>query len=473
MATTTPANNRRRHNVEGTCTCGTRYGLTSSTMSGPQRSTPPPAFLDASFVHLPPSLLVQQEDNEQRTLLSSSSSLERYKHLETLQETAASKKSSKLQLLLCLDCVQRVERALQVDTERIEAETTVYRNVIRDEQVRQNNWKRRMTDTASSSSLLWSGQESQPQQQPLDNNKISPRVEEVERAKQSFQAEIDGLEEVCRKHQEELQHLESVRAEQARISRELDQAEEYLHQERNNLRVEARAFYNDQEQFFRILSEIENESEGLSSTAIRLPSLLLDLQVDRERGLRYPYINDLRLAYRPKGDVQWEEIQAALSLAAQLLLYVGTLFHFQSRHWRIVPLSSCAKLIFYPTQREGVVDPNRSSKSGAVVYNLGHPRTHSSRAFLAWNALLHQLASCVLGKMNQAVDDGLMEASMVPRLPYEMTSVEIGSIALTELDYNDDAGWSRAIHCMSCNLLWLSDCASVFVLHQIRPQCSV
>jgi hypothetical protein len=461
----------RRHDKMD-CTCGSRYGLDSSgsvsskgaknvqfSFAQPARYVGSPS-LDASFVHLPPSLLVRQEESRslsrpiKTNIDLKHSTVDRYKHLAFLERAAA---NAARPPAMCMECMQRVDRAIQVDTERIESEAKIYRETIVEENARIKNWKRALRSAATDA----------PTTSDMDRPTPS-RFNEMERAKHNFQMEIEGLSEVCRQHEEELAHLLSVRQEFARVAKKLDVVEEAMYQDVNSLELEALAFHNDQEQLFRLLAEIQSEADCLSSTAIRLPSLLLSLNVDKERGLRYPLINDLRLAYRPKGDVQWDEIQAAWSLAAQLLLYVGTIFHFQSRHWRVVPLSSCAKLIFYPPKEEKVVG---GRSKGCVVYNLGHPKTHTSRSFLAWNALLHQLASCVLGKMNQACEEGMMELDKVPRLPYEMTSTKIGAILLTELDENDDAGWSRAIHCMSSNLLWLSDCGSVFVLHQILPQC--
>jgi hypothetical protein len=213
------------------------------------------------------------------------------------------------------------------------------------------------------------------------------------------------------------------------------------------------------------LAEIQAEAEQLSSAQIQLPSMLMDLQVDRERGLRYPLINELRLAYRPKGDVQWNEIQAAWSLAAQLLLVIGTLFDFQSQYWTIVPLSHCAKLIYYAPESSHI-DPTGKQRR-AVVYNLGHPKTNGSKALSAWNALLFQVMEHTTTKMNQACDCGILDHASIPPLPFEIAPGKIGNVVLERLDESDDAGWSRAIHFMSSNLLWLSECASAFVLQQV------
>jgi hypothetical protein len=286
------------------------------------------------------------------------------------------------------------------------------------------------------------------------------------RAEQAFRNEMQQLQEACDQHEEELRHLESLRKEQALISRDLDQFDYAMEEEQNALELEARAFNNDQEQLYHTLVEIQAEVERLSSSRIKLPSVLMDLQVDRERGLRYPLINKLRLAYRPKGDVQWKEIQTAWALAAQLLLVVATLLQFQSQHWKIVPLSHCAKLIYNAPEGPSH-DAAGNQKRRAIVYNLGHPTTNGSRALLAWNALLYQVVQHTTTKMSEARESGMIDAQSIPTLPFDVSAGKIGNIILAQLDENDDAGWSRAIHFMASDLMWLSECASAFVLQQV------
>jgi hypothetical protein len=299
----------------------------------------------------------------------------------------------------------------------------------------------------------------------LDTDPKDINQSDFDRTEQIFRNETHLLQEACQQHEDELRHLDVLLKEQAMISRDLDQLEYATEEEQNALELEARAFDNDQEQLYHRLAEIQAEAEQLSSAQIQLPSMLMDLQVDRERGLRYPLINELRLAYRPKGDVQWSEIQAAWSLAAQLLLVIGTLFDFQSQYWTIVPLSHCAKLIYYAPESSHI-DPTGKQRR-AVVYNLGHPKTNGSRALSAWNALLFQVMEHTTTKMNQACDCGILDHASIPPLPFEIAPGKIGNVVLERLDESDDAGWSRAIHFMSSNLLWLSECASAFVLQQV------
>lgn len=200
-------------------------------------------------------------------------------------------------------------------------------------------------------------------------------------------------------------------------------------------------------------------------------------------------------------------LSVAWSLAAQLLLAIGTLFEFQSANWKIVPLSHCAKLIFIPpppAQQQAPSRPAAAAQGGGsnnvhhhkcnktqkdnkpIVYNLGHPRTDGSKALLAWNALLHQMVHHATVRLHDAVDAGLLpggdgdddsgniigsggggDAASILSVPYEIASTSVGGIRLTDLDPNDDTSWSKAIHCMSCNLLWLSDRASHYVQQKV------
>lgn len=326
----------------------------------------------------------------------------------------------------------RVEQALLQDAERLDLECHRYREAVKEEESRLEIYKRTATDDG-----------------------------DLDAQEAAYQLEIAMLQEAVEAQEAEIRHLRSIQREQRLVEEELDQIEDALESQQNALELEARAFDNEQEQLYLQLSSTHAEAQRLSSSSICLPSILFRLQVDTERGLRYPLINDLRLAYRPKGDVRWDEIQAAWALAAQLLLTIGVTFQFQSMNWKLVPLSHCAKLIFYP------VEGSDETKKRPVVYNLGHPRTDHSKSLLAWNGLLYQMVRHTTIKVHTAVDNGVLTEGEIPPLPFEISATKIGAIVLARLGADDDAGWSRAIHCMSCNLLWLSECAATFILQKV------
>ena len=388
-----------------------------------------------------------------------------------------------------------MEQALQADTDRLYAECEAYSDAVREDKARIKGWRQAIQGISSASSGISyhddddtnndEGEEVLSGSSTIAGGDSSrdDSIAAEQSTEEAFRNEIALLEEACQQHRDELLNFRALQREQKQMELELDRVHDAIAQEQNALELEARAFDNDQEQLSRALLEIQDEVERLSSPKICLPSTLWHLQVDMERGLRYPLINQLRLAYRPKGDVQWKEIQAAWALAAQLLLSIGTLFQFQSQNWKLVPLSHCAKLFYYPPDRGAANDNNSHAHPGAgpannqqqqqhhrppVVFNLGHPKTNQNKALLTWNALLCQMIQHVNSEMNVAVDLGILDAADVPPpVPFDITPTTIGNTSLTQLDENDDGGWSRVIHFMSSNLLWLSDCASTFVRQQV------
>ena len=265
------------------------------------------------------------------------------------------------------------------------------------------------------------------------------------RTEESFRDEIAVLTAACEQHEQELQQLQILEAEQARLSTELDTVDDYLENERNRLEIDAHAFGHVQQQLSLTLRDTQREIEALSM--VRLHAALFDLVVDK-RGLRYPLINELRLAYGPKGDVHWTEISAAWSQAAQFMLLVAASVKFRSKDWRIVPLTTCAKLIY--------LDGKHRS-----VYTLGGGENEKpakmAMSLRAMNALLDQMCRHMV----------LLGHEGARPLPYETTRNRIGRYELSQLEETNDSGWSSVIHCMASNLQWLSERASDYELQNI------
>jgi hypothetical protein len=117
------------------CACGHCYGLNNGNPSldegsgsggRSQRSSnseTPVTSLDASFVHLPPSLLLLQEESrspranmqQAQQLKPSAGYLDSFKHLTQL-ELAANSVARPPQL--CLECVQRYVRSVAIVSSR-------------------------------------------------------------------------------------------------------------------------------------------------------------------------------------------------------------------------------------------------------------------------------------------------------------------------------------------------------------------
>jgi Apg6 BARA domain len=356
--------------------------------------------------------------------------------------------------------VFRVALALDADSERLVSECFMYGQAARQEEERYESLEKALRAVVVENNNNNNNDDDSHHHFPTNT---------LQKAEQAFLDEITALEEECQQQEAELWHLKALKEEQLALAKEMDETEYELEVERNSLELEARAFDNDQRQLSQVLQDINDEVDKLSS-GISLPSLLLDLQVD-ERGLRYPFINELRLAYRPKGDLKWNEVQVAWSLAAQLLLVVGTLFQYPSEQWKIVPLSHCAKLIFYSNnENDGSIAGGSHEipdKARAVVYHLGHPRTNGATAIRACNRVLHQVILHVRGKTEVEYSKKLDVTAVFPNVPFAISPTTIGSIDLTQLSENDDAGWSKAIHFMASNLLWLSECAAIYTSHQV------
>ncbi|KAL7574944.1 hypothetical protein ACA910_010767 [Epithemia clementina (nom. ined.)] len=427
--------------MTGNCTCGNNYSNGLGGCSGGPLDIV--QKFDASFVHLPPSLVSHDHSSAGCGVGPTPASfIESHRHLVLLERVALADETNSDQAL-CLDCAERIRTALELDSDRLEREREMYEETTKSEYRRQENLVRAIQS-------VW----------PSDDAEGQDNCIKTEWVLQNYSREIEAMKETCRIQTDETAELLRLQNMQKIISQELDDVEWNVEEHQNFLELEARSFDNAEEQAWKQLSESAAELEQLASTRIQLPAMLIDLKVDKERGLRYPLINELRLAYRPKGDVDKIEIQLAWSLAAQLLLACGSLLQYQSQHWKIVPLSTGAKLI-------GKAAKSSSNDKDFIVYNLGHPKANRPETLLAWNDLMHGVVQHAICVLNEARKNELVEVSSLGEPPFTSSNAEIGGINLLQLDANDDSGWSRAIHCISSNLLWLSDCASRIVLSDV------
>jgi hypothetical protein len=366
---------------------------------------------------------------------------------------------------LCKVCLRRVEQALEASSSHLLLETQYYRQIMKQDISRLSSWKQAIVHSGISCDDVIN----------LDhdgfNKSDGGNLEAY--TLNAYRREIDALEESCRQHREELSRLLSIRKERTLKELQLDLIQDAIVEEQNSLELEARAFDNSQEQLSRKLALVHDEAERLSSCSVRLLSHLIHLHIDKDRGLRYPLINELRLAYRPKGDIHQKEIQVAWSLASHLLLVVANTFEFRSQQWKIVPLSHCAKLIYYPHTKNDETSLSGQAKNRSVVFNIGHPRTLSSKALLTWNALLSQVITHVKYKLKWAYEHGILESNDIALAPpYEISVTKIGNISLSQLDESNDGEWSRAIHYMASDLLWLSECSSTYALRQVMMKAA-
>ncbi|GAX24283.1 hypothetical protein FisN_4Lh014 [Fistulifera solaris] len=263
------------------CTCNLRYGVEEASS---------PLTMEASFVHL--NVPLEEESRVRKKSVCS----------EWTRQTE--KWTCETPQSCCWECLSRLQQALEKDTERLEYESNAYVNHAQAARLRQKQW-----------------------QQKVDGELTREQL--VEQAKESYTREIDEITLACEQLEAEFNELRMARRELAAKAKELDKATEEIFRARNDIELAAANIEQDQANLNGAVASAHEQIDSLSSTRIQLYSQSFDLQVDQERGLRYPLINEHRLAYRPKGDVHWEEIQTAWSLAAQLLLVVASTFRKQ------------------------------------------------------------------------------------------------------------------------------------------------
>ena len=418
------------------CTCGAahnfddpntvksasvRAGGGGSGSSNSQSNRKTPAWLESSFVHLMAPRRPHQQSSSSSTKQNHAHHsqpphgfLEQHQHMIQLLEAVSSIASGGddhiNNVSLCMDCIDRVAAALETDTQRLYGEINVY-----NEAVEESKRKEKTIEAISKNAL-----------------------EDTER---TYVDEIEMLRQELEAREQELSHLYSLYKEQTEITQQSERFEEQILQEQNSLELQSTVFDDTLQLLSKSLGQVQNEVDRLS--IVKLPQTLFDLQVD-ERGLRYPLINQLRLAYRPKGDVPVTEIQVAWSQATQLLLTLGTLLHYPSSDWKVVPLTNISKLIF----RKEIFD----LKPG------------DCRGLMAWNALLDQVTKHAMSYQHSPNNSSSKKQNPPP---FTSSPSSIGNTELAHLDQLDHVGWSQVIHRMASNLLWLSDTVSDLVALQV------
>lgn len=233
------------------------------------------------------------------------------------------------------------------------------------------------------------------------------------RIEAAFEDEVAVLQQAISQQEEELLHLKKLKKEQDALSTELDFLDTSMAHEENALDLESRAMSHVQSQLTFTLRMAQWEIEKLAAVDLSLFTLLID-----QRGLRYPLINEFRLAFSPKGDLGWEEIQTAWSQVAQLLLSMN----LQTKDWRIIPLTSCAKLIHEKR-----------------VYTFGKGMSSMASALKSLARMLYSTGHS---------------------LPFPITDERIGDVSFARLPNTDHPGWSRVVHYLACDVQHLSNMVS-------------
>jgi len=316
---------------------------------------------------------------------------------------------------LCVSCMERCKRALDQDTERLDRETTLY---LEDAKARTSQQYQRFANDSC--------------------NAIQDEIEELKHA-------------IEHQRENELAHSRALLQEQKLRSDQLTVALQEAEEEMNRIELEAGNLDDDIEDTHRRLKRFDLEAYRLTR-GVRLLSISHDLEVDKA-GRLYPRINDLRLAYQPQRDVTGEEVSAAWSLVAQLVLAISTMMQFQSGEFRIVGSNLMRK----------------ASNGSYVTLCVGHvdnTPAHRKQALQGWNALLFQLCQWTREKIGEhGVDD------TAP--PFQLQPDIIDGVSLKDLASTDTTKWSRVIHCWATNLWWLSELTSWWVQYQVHIQSTI
>lgn len=453
-----------------TCQCGTNYQPEDERSRSPDKnrfSSSNPEFnihnpldeddrkLEASFVHLPSSLyhyedptsLLEFARNSPGRLAENNEIILRHvRHLEKLERIANATEDPVPPL--CFSCVKRIQAALKIDKERLEAETARFREISSEQLSREDSLQRTLRECAAGN---------EDDELPTDP---------YERTRQVYLEEISTLQDACENMEDEIRNLQAIYKDQLHTLEELDIANDEFHQSCNDMEVQVKMFEMDQQLLSRTLKALSKDMEDLENhDIVGIPSRMYRLQVDTERGLRYPLVNDLRLAYRPKGDIQWEEIEKAWSMVLQLLLMIATAFDYDSNEWKIVPLTQASKLIHYIKDSKGQVI--------SIVHNLGTRKGNNSKAIPSFCELLYEVSIHVQKQLDAESTGGLLDGIQLPPLHFPVSKNMFGDVAFNHIAGDDDSGWAKLIHIIASNLLWLSNVTSIYCTEKISLQSLV
>lgn len=440
------------------CACAQKGSLSSPTSRARGLSLPDatkfPARndLDASFVYLSPSAGLEYNGDALLRQISSGSHTNGNGDLAvaarqlSLLERAVSSGDMGVSdgdgLPLCEACVERVAAAIDADTERIQWEARAYEDAVAGVAERERQIRQALSLNAELAAEPSQYQGRQPD--PASGDEL------VGNAIDAFREEISGLAAAASEYEQELRQLTDLLHEQVSQAVALSREEELLAMDRNDLEIDAKEFESISRHMALRVAQAHREVLALSQVNLHAIQFRVTLE---GKGLRYPLINGLRLSHRPKGDLGWSEINAAWAVAAQVLFFVGSTAKFTSRDLRIVPMTTCAKIIELVDKRK-------------VVHNLGKELEHRNGqppsrrhdnmipSVRAFNSLLHQVVEHVLSSRKVG------EEARPP--PFAMTTTTIGPLALLSLDEKSgSAGWTPVIVRLAHNLQWLIDVAAL------------
>jgi len=365
-------------------------------------------------------------------------------------------------ICLCRACLERVTRAIDADTERYEQETAAYIDAVTAEEDQERQIRQTLSLNAE---IAAAAEDDKDDNADADVQKRLSGDELVKSAAVNFESEVATLQAAVKEYQEELSHLDELMREQIQRAAILSREEDLIFMDQNDVEIDAKEFENVSRQLTARCTEAHTEAMALSK--VNLHSALFDIVVsddcDGGKGNGGPYtpsfprINGMRLAHRPRFDLGWAEINCAWASAAQLLLFIGSSIKFTSEDLRIVPMSSCAKIVEIRGSKNyvhnlGMDLDQGDGRNGSSSSNASHwtsrPNDHLVMipAIRAFNALLSQVFEH-LPKQNKATKE---------EQPFQISRTAIGSYDLMRLHEEEGPNASAVIFCIAKNLKWLA-----------------
>ena len=447
------------------------YGRTTSTNNN---------NLDASFVYLPPApssasgagdiLLYQIENALQHgggadgdlAIAARNTANLADMIVEGKYRLDGSDSNNNGDVCLCRACLERVTRAIDADTERYEQETRAYMDAVTAEEDRERQIRQTLQLNAEVAAAAADGGVN-----GVTDPKHMSGDELVKNAALNFESEVATLEAAVKEYEQELYHLDELMREQVQRAAILSREEELVFVDQNDIEIDAKEFENVSRQLTARCGEAHKEAVALSK--VNLQSALFDIVVRDDcegacahggsQTSSYPRINGMRLAHRPRFDLGWAEINCAWASAAQLLLFIGSSIKFTSEDLRIVPMSSCAKIMEIRSSKKyvhnlGIDLDQKDGRNGSSSSSNGTHQTSRLSdhlimvpAIRAFNALLSQMM------------EHLIEQEKMTReaQPFKISRTTIGSYDLMRLHEEDGPSASAVIFCIAKNLKWLAD----------------
>ncbi|KAI3652384.1 hypothetical protein MP228_002709 [Amoeboaphelidium protococcarum] len=351
--------------------------------------------------------------------LSSGDQLQWYERVQTVdQYLEMLAQDIEMDLPLCIDCYEAVERTLKRQLDNVEQELRLYESF--QEVTNQDSV------TQSNEEVDGDGERLSQEKSELDEQLKALQQQELELIRQLDELSVQT--KAC--NEEEIQLWEEL----SRQNREFHQASQ-SHQTATDI----------------------HEFANRQLAKLKTTNVYDDVFHIWHRG-PFGTINGFRLGKLnvdgPESEhfVDWAEINAALGQVCLLIDTLSRLIPYQFKKNKIVPMGSFSRIIHY--ESGNVVDDGK----GGVVYELyGTGEFQLSRLFWVrrFDMGMIQVLACMKELEHVAASsDKQAKSASVFALPHKINQDLIGDVCI-KLQYNEYEIWTRALKFMLTNLRWL------------------